>query len=143
MAFPNGSSAIAQYRQVGTRGSVEQADPHRLTAMLMEGALERITAAIGHMRRGEVARKGECISRAIAIVEGLRGSLDFEAGGALAGNLEALYEYMGRRLLQANAADDAGMLEEVAGLLREIKSAWDAIRPQALALRPGAAGAGA
>lgn len=143
MAFPNGSSAIAQYRQVRTRGSVEHADPHRLAAMLMEGALERIAAAIGHMQRGEVACKGESISRAIAIVEGLRGSLDFEAGGALAGNLDALYEYMGRRLLEANVADDAGMLEEVAGLLREIESAWDAIRPEALALRPGAAGTGA
>lgn len=142
MAFPNGSSAIAQYRQVSTRGGVEQADPHRLTAMLMAGALERVTAASGHMRRGEIAQKGENISRAIAIVEGLRGSLDFEAGGALAGNLDALYEYMGRRLLQANVADDAGMLDEVAGLLREISGAWDAIRPEALALRPGAAGSG-
>ena len=62
-----------------------------------------------------------------AIVAGLRGSLNFEAGGEIATNLDALYEYLERRLLQANLEADAGMLDEAATLLRQVKEGWDGI----------------
>jgi flagellar secretion chaperone FliS len=45
----------------------------------------------------------------------------------LAANLDSLYEYMTGRLLQANRNNEPALLEEVAALLREVKSAWDAI----------------
>jgi flagellar protein FliS len=45
----------------------------------------------------------------------------------MCGNFDALYDYMGRRLLEANLRDDTKILDEVAGLLRELKEAWDAI----------------
>jgi flagellar protein FliS len=95
--------------------------------MLLDGALSRIASARGHMERGEIAAKGECISRGIEIIAGLRGTLDHDRGGELADRLESLYEYMGRRLLQANLHNDPGALDEVAGLLRPIKEAWDRI----------------
>lgn len=120
-------AALRQYQQVKTGAAVETANPHRLIQMLFEGALERIANAKGHLQRGEVAQKGEQIGKAIGIVGGLRGSLNDEAGGEIARNLEALYEYMERRLLQANLESNPAILDEVAGLLREIKIAWDAI----------------
>jgi len=76
--------------------------------------------------RGEVALKGERIGKAISIVEGLRTSLNLEVG-ELSQNLEDLYDYVARRLFEANMQDDAEILDEVAGLLREIKSAWDVV----------------
>ncbi len=121
------NSALRQYQRVKTGAAVEEATTHRLIQLLLDGALERLASAKGHIQRGDVARKGEQIGKAIGIVGGLRVSLDFAAGGALAANLEALYDHMERRLLQANLASDPAILDEVAALLRQIKSAWDRI----------------
>ena len=121
------TAALRQYQQVKTGAAVEGANPHQLIQMLYEGALERIAAARGHIQRGETARKGEQIGKAIGIIGGLREGLNEEAGGEIAGNLASLYEYMERRLFQANLESNTAILDEVAGLLREIKTAWDGI----------------
>jgi flagellar protein FliS len=71
--------------------------------------------------------KGEKISQALTILGGLQTTLDHSKNPDLAGNLDALYDYMARRLVQGNARNDLGALEEVIELLREIKSGWDAI----------------
>lgn len=128
-AYPN--QAIHQYSRVRTQGGVESATPHQLMMMLFDGALSRIASARGHMQRHEIAAKGECISRSIDILSGLRSSLDFERGSELAERLDALYEYMGRRLLHANLHDDIAALDEVVNLLRPIRGAWAQI-PAAL-----------
>ena len=125
-----GRSALNQYQKVGLQSAVEQASPHRLIQMLMEGALSRIASAIGHMTRGETEAKGRQISLAISIIDGLRGSLDQDKGGEIATNLDRLYEYMSHRLLEANLKNDPGMLTEVQSLMRQIKSGWDAISDQ-------------
>ncbi|ROR34922.1 flagellar export chaperone FliS [Inmirania thermothiophila] len=137
----NRSGAIQQYRQVSTHAGVTDADPHRLVQMLLEGALEKVCTARGHMVRGEVAAKGAQIGWAISILEGLRASLDRERGGEIAANLNDLYDYMERRLLEANLHNDPAILDEVANLLREIKGAWDAIPEAVRAGVPAAAGA--
>ena len=121
------NSALQQYRKVGAQTGVEAATPHRLIQMLLEGALEKINLAKGYMQRNEVSLKGSHISWAISIIDGLRMSLDKEGGGEIAENLDSLYDYMGRRLLEANLNNDVAMLDEVSGLLLEIKSAWDAV----------------
>lgn len=119
--------ALAQYGQMGPKLDATEASPHRLIQMLMEGALDKIAIAKGHMERGEIAEKGNFISWSISIIEGLRISLDPKEGGELAANLEALYDYMQRRLVEANAANDVTALDEVASLLRNVKSGWDEI----------------
>jgi len=122
--------ALNQYRNAGPFAEVSEADPHRLIQLLFEGALDRIAIARGAMRQGDVAVKGDRISRAIAIIDGLRAHLDMERGGEIAANLRSLYEYMERRLAEANLRDDVQILDEVANLLREVKSGWDAIPQQ-------------
>lgn len=121
------SSALRQYQSVNTQARVVDASPHRLIQMLMEGGLTRIAQARGAMERGQTALKGELIGKSIAIVAGLRDSLDHQQGGELAGNLDGLYEYMIARLTEANISNETAVLEEVAGLLRDIKAGWDAI----------------
>ncbi len=123
----NSDSALQHYKMVGTQTSVESASPHRLIQVLMEGALEKINLAKCYMQRGEIALKGSHISWAISIIDGLRMSLDNKMGGEISQNLEDLYDYMSRRLTEANLNNSVEMLDEVAGLLREIKSAWDAV----------------
>lgn len=137
MSYGTMNTALRQYTDVGAESEAGYASPHRLIGMLLEGVQDRIAAAKGCMQHGEVALKGAYIGKAISILEGLRLSLDREAGGEMAGNLEDLYEYMGRRLLQANCHNDPRMLDEVNGLLGEIRSAWLQLPPQA----PGSAAA--
>lgn len=119
--------ALNQYKKVGVQGGIEAATPHRLIQMLMDGALERISIAKGFINTKEIARKGECIGSAIAIIDGLSTSLDKQAGGEIAVNLEALYDYMKRRLVEANSKNDISILDEVIALLVEVKTGWDAI----------------
>src|SRR5262245_13858884 len=122
-------SAAREYAQVGASTRVTSADPYTLVLMRMNGALDSMASAKGSMQRGAVDEKGRSLSRAIAIIDGLRASLDRSASVELTDNLDDLYDYMGRRLLHANLRDDTAAVDEVAGLLREIRSAWEAIPP--------------
>ena len=119
--------AMKQYQGTGMKTVIEDATPHRLIQMLMDGALDRIASARGFMERGDFAQKGAHISWAVSIIDGLRVSLDKSVGGEIAQNLDDLYVYMMTRLTEANLNNEPENLNEVAGLLRQIKGAWDAI----------------
>lgn len=123
----NAMAALRQYQTVNTQSQVGDASPHRLIQLLMEGGMSRLAQARGAMQHGQVAIKGELIGKAIGIIGGLREGLDLQRGGEVAANLDRLYEYMVSRLVEANRSNDAAMLDEVAGLLRNVKSGWDAI----------------
>lgn len=123
----NAFNALQQYQNVNTQAQAAAADPHRLIQMLMEGGLTRLAQARGAMEREQTALKGELIGKAIGIVGGLRQGLDLERGGEIAVNLDRLYDYMTRRLMEANVQNDLTILEEVSSLLREVKDGWDAI----------------
>ena len=125
-----GANAMREYQNVSTQLQIEEASPHRLIQLMMERVLAKIAMARGFMDQGDVARKGELIGDAISIVNGLQVSLNHKADEKLAGNFDALYDYMTRRLLQANLDNDAGILAEVSGLMKELKEAWDAIADQ-------------
>jgi len=124
MSSAKAQSALKEYGKVSVQSGASYASPHRLILMLLDGALEKISSAKGYMQRGEIANKGNYISWSISIIEGLRLSLDNEKGGEIAENLDRLYDYMERRLVEANAKNDEAMLDEIAVLLNTIKSAW-------------------
>lgn len=121
----------AAYGKAGVEMSVETADPHKLVLMLFDGAMLSVASASLHMKRStphDIACKGESVSKAINIIaNGLKASLDLEAGGELAGKLAALYDYMCARLLHANAHNQPAVLDEVSHLLAELKDAWEQI----------------
>lgn len=125
--------AMNAYAKVELDTIVAAADSHKLILLLFQGALLAISQAKGHMLRKDAAAKGKSISHAIRIIsEGLLCSLDKDAGGELAQNLAALYEYMGKRLLEANLKNDMAALDEVSKLLTELKEGWEAIRVAAV-----------
>lgn len=132
--FGSMKSGANAYAKVGIETGVLAASPHQLIVMLFDGALGSVLMAQQHMQLGNIAAKGMAISKTISIIDdGLRASLNKDAGGELALSLDSLYEYMSRRLLEANLKNQPEMLTEVYGLLQEIKSAWDAIEPGAAA----------
>ena len=124
--------ALNQYQSVNRQTSIIDADRHKLIQLLFDGALERIMMAKAQIQAKNIEGKNKLLGKAIEIIGGLRGFLDQEKGGELARRLDALYEYMELRLFQANIKNDVAAIDEVVGLLKEIKSGWDGIRPKVL-----------
>jgi flagellar protein FliS len=119
--------ALEGYGRNAVESEVNYASPYRIIQMLMEGALTKLATAKGCIARNDIAEKSRQITWGMNIIQGLRTSLDADKGGDIAANLDSLYEYMGRRLLEANVNNDAAIIDEVITLLREIKAGWDAI----------------
>lgn len=119
--------ALEGYGRGAVASEVNFASPHRIIQMLMEGALSKIATAKGCIARNDIAEKSRQITWGMNIIQGLRTSLDAQKGGEVAANLDSLYEYMGRRLLEANVTNDVAILDEVSSLLMEVKAGWDNI----------------
>ena len=123
----NVKSATDAYKQLGLQASLEGASPHELVELLLKGSLDKLSGAKQHLDRSNYAEKGENVSKAIAIIEYLRASLEPGGDPAFAEQLGELYSYMERRIFEANANNDEQGFLEVQGLLREVQEGWSAI----------------
>ncbi|RYH20648.1 MAG: flagellar export chaperone FliS [Alcaligenaceae bacterium] len=113
------------YQRINVETSMHTIDQHQLVTLLYAGVLNAVATARGALARGDVSAKCASISKAVRILEeGLRTALDREAGGVLANNLDALYDYALRRLILANARNDDAMLAEVARLIEPVAQGW-------------------
>lgn len=113
------------YAKIGVESAVMSASQQQLVVMLFDGALSALIRARLFMQDGNIEGKGTSISKAINIIEaGLKEGLAENSGDELADNLLDLYNYMTRRLLQANLHNDVEAVAEVEGLLRNIADAW-------------------
>lgn len=103
------------------------ATPIELVKMLYQAAIEEVQSARLHLNRGEIHARSRAVTKAIAILAELRGSLDHEKGGELSTRLAEMYDYLQRVLLDANfrQADDG--LEAAEKLLKTLDEAWSAI----------------
>ncbi|MFM8691653.1 MAG: flagellar export chaperone FliS [Limnohabitans sp.] len=116
--------AVESYGTVQRVTGVASADNVQLIQMLIDGLLESLAMAKGHMMNGVIDEKSKAISRAARIVVGLQGALDFDQGGELARNLNDLYSYVTRRLFHVNAHNDLEALAEITSLMKDISEAW-------------------
>lgn len=121
------NAKVKNYQKEALKTKVAGADRYQIIQMLMAGAIEKLVMAKVSIERNNLEAKAEHISKASAIIEGLRSCLDFEVGGEVIENLYSLYSYMLDRLLDASMKNDAEIVEEVSSLIKEIKSGWDAI----------------
>jgi flagellar secretion chaperone FliS len=119
--------AIQSYGNVKVTTGVATANNVQLIQMLFDGLLESLSTARGHIQHNNIAEKSKAVARASRIVIGLQGALDFEKGGDLANNLNELYSYVTRRLFHVNAHNDLTVLDEIHGLMREIRDAWEGV----------------
>ena len=90
-------------------------------------ASSRAPKAKGCVEHDQHEERHRNINWTISLIEALRGALNFEEGGDIASNLDMLYDYMIRRLYDANVQNDVESLQEVSSLLKEIKKAWEAM----------------
>lgn len=132
MSYKKSLRGIAQYVQGTSReAEVLGASPHRLIQILMEVLQGRLVATKSAIERGDNLAKTQSAARAQAIITELRTSLDHEKGKDVAITLNSLYDYMGRRLMQAVSGNDVKLVEEVINLMKPIKEGWDAIKAEA------------
>jgi flagellar protein FliS len=106
---------------------VLSADPLELVRLLYQGAIGAVQDARHHLANKRIAERSRAISQAYDILMELRGALDETQGGEIAGRLAALYDYMQRKLLEANLQQSDGPLGEVLSLLSTLAEAWTVI----------------
>jgi flagellar protein FliS len=103
--------------------------------MLYRGAIRFLSSAIEAIDAKNTTEAHTKLVKTQDIIAELLGSLDHERGGDVARNLSALYDYMLRRLVEANIRKEAKPAREVQGLLRELLPAWEAAVKQTSAER--------
>ncbi|KLV05878.1 flagellar biosynthesis protein FliS [Photobacterium aquae] len=118
---------LQAYKKVSVDSQLASASPHRVVQMLFAGAIERLVQGKAAMEAGNIAMKGERLNKALAIIGSLRESLSMQDGGEIAVNLDRLYDFMMRHVIEANATNNPEKISEVITLLTDIKSAWDQI----------------
>lgn len=119
------SNSITSYQQIGKDAEILGADPHRLIVLLFDGAEAALVNAQRCLEAKDIPGRSEALTKAIDIIaQGLSASLNLQAGGELAQNLSALYDYMVSRLIYANVHQDPNAITEVQRLLADISGAW-------------------
>ena len=121
--------AHATYRE----NEIMMADPLELVRILYRAAIGAVVSARRHVREGSIRDRSSQITRASEIVNELLLSVDRERGGQIAARLVELYDYMQRRLQEANFGQVEEPLAEVEGLMRTLLDAWEQCRPMPVA----------
>lgn len=114
---------MAQYRKM----EVETAGKMDLVIMCYDKAIQSLGQAKALYEEKAYEEKGRSLRRALDIVNELRLALDLDKGGEIARNLDALYEYLTRSLLQGDLRRDLRVFDEGVRILSTLKSAWEQI----------------
>ena len=118
------SPILSAYTQTNIESIVYEATPHKLIEMLFKGAKDALAQAVGAIEREDFEAKGKKISKAAEIILNLQTYLDKEKGGEVAENLNELYTYMAKVLIDANRTNDLEKLREISGLLDTVADGW-------------------
>ena len=119
-------SAYAPSPNAYRESAVMTASPQQLVVMLYDGANRFLTQSAIAMRDGRAGLAGEKLRRAEAIIDELLATLDMSAGD-VAERLQALYLFFKGHLAVARLRQDPDRVDEVARLMRELRTAWAAI----------------
>lgn len=111
---------IGAYR----KAEVFTSDPRRLVIMCYEGAISNLRLARDSYEAEDYETKARVLQKAYDIINELMISLNFEKGGAIAVNLDALYKFMMRHLVMGDLNRDLKAFDQVIGMLEELASAW-------------------
>lgn len=112
------NKAYNQYKE----NSIFTSSPEELTLMLYNGLVRFILQAEAHLDESDLSRASNSIIRAQDIVLYFRSTLDMKYG--VSESLDLMYEYMHRRLIEANIKKDKDILTEILGYAKELRDTW-------------------
>lgn len=112
------TSAHNAYKQ----NSVTTASPGELTLMLYNGCLKFLSRAKQAIDEKNIQEKNTNLQKAQAIIAEFMSTLNMDI--EVSKNMLALYEYMNRRLVEANMKNDIAIVEEVEGMITEFRDTW-------------------
>ena len=107
---------------------IQTATPAQLTLMLYDGAIKFCNLAINAVEEGQIEMANTNIKKVEAIIAEFRATLNFKY--PVAKDFDNVYEYLGRRLLEANLHKDEEILEEVLSHLRVMRETWTEVMKQ-------------
>ncbi len=116
--------ALTSPYDVYQRTQVDTASPARLVVMLYDGAIRFLRQGQTAMQQRDREKQNHYLVRAQRIITELASSLDMEAGGDIAANLMALYQFMHEQLVLANLQDDMDRVQKVREMLESLREAW-------------------
>ncbi len=109
------------------------AEPVELVRLLYQAAVHAVQDARHHLAAGEIRERSRAITRANGILIELAASLDHSQGGEISRSLARLYDYIGRKLIEANIGQSDGPLAESLGLLATLAEGWEGVQGKAQA----------
>jgi flagellar protein FliS len=127
--------AVARGIDTYRRTNVHTRSPLELVVMLYDGALQSLGEAKDAMARKDVTARTKAISRALAILTELQGTLNVKDGGAIAEELDRLYAFAISRLVDVTTKRDASAIDEIVKVLTPLRDGWSQIAQQAAAQR--------
>ncbi len=126
------SSLAYKYRET----AVKTANPLQLVVILYDGAIQALKEAREHIRRKDIGNRARCLNRSVAFISELQASLNFNSSGTIADSLNRLYDYMKQGIFQAGLEQRVEPLDQVIGLLENLRAAWGELASQSKGASP-------
>ena len=128
--------ALARGIDTYRRTNVHTRSPLELVVMLYDGALQSLAEAGVALARNDVAARTQAVSRALAILTELQGTLNMKDGGKIAEELDRLYAFSISRLVDVTTKRDASAIDEIVRVLTPLRDAWSQVAQQSGATHP-------
>ncbi len=104
------------------QNAVTTASPGELTLMLYNGCLKFLNQAKSAMEENDYESKNKYIQKAQSIISELMVTLNMDI--PVAKHMMQMYDYMNRRLIDANIKNSVEILEEVESFVAEFRDTW-------------------
>ena len=119
------------YSQAYQKAAVSTIDQRKMIVMLYDGAIKFLSIAVEKLGKEDIYAAHTNMVRGKSIIAELLASLNLEEGGEIAANLRRLYAYMFGELIDANLEKNPKRIMTVIELLKELRSGWQGIGPDA------------
>ena len=102
--------------------SIQTSSPAELTLMLYDGCIKFCNIALGALEKNDIQKANTNIVKAERIIMEFRSTLDFKY--PVAQDFERVYDWIYRRMIEANIKKDTAILEDALRLVREMRDTW-------------------